>query len=183
MIFCIGTLSEKVTPLLIFWFSQWKKITYDANSTSRFTIIKRHETELKWIKLLQTPYPLGFNDHIYHEGNLSKMPDFDVFSLLEFRKRTARSHGIKKKGNCKRKSRVQKLANCTLRDLATKLDVHGRHCMLSYLSSLPISVLRSLDTEANIFYDRLTDYMMLLYLQGVTLNMLLVQSLIPKLII
>ena len=131
-----------------------EKITYDANSTSRFKIIKRHETELKWIKLLQTPYPLGFNDNIYHEGNLSKMPDFDVFSLLEFRKRTARSHGIKKNGNCKRKSRVQKLANCTLRDLATKLDVHGRHCMLSYLSSLPISVLRSLDTKANKFYDR-----------------------------
>ena len=82
------------------------------------------------------------------------MPYFDVFSLLEFRKRTARSHGIKKNGKCKRKSRVQKLANCTLRDLATKLDVHGRHCMLSHLSSLPISVLRSLDTEANKFYDR-----------------------------
>ena len=128
-----------------------EKITYDANSTSRFKIIK---TELKWIKLLQTPYPLGFNDNIYHEGNLSKMPDFDVFSLLEFRKRTARSHGIKKNGNCKRKSRVQKLANCTLRDLATKLNVHARHCMLSYISSLPISVLRSLDIEANKFYDR-----------------------------
>ena len=28
--------------------------------------------------------------------------------------------------------------------------------MLSYLSSLPISVLRSLDTEANKFYDRTT---------------------------
>ena len=77
------------------------------------------------------------------------MPDFDVFSLLDFRKRKARSHGIEKTGNCKRKSRVQKLANCTLRDLATKLDVHGRHCMLSYLSSLTISILRSLDTDAN----------------------------------
>ena len=75
---------------------------YDANSTSRFKIIKRHETELKWIKLL------GFNDSIYHEGNLSKMPDFDVFSLLEFRKRTARSHGFKKNENCKRKIRAQK---------------------------------------------------------------------------
>ena len=60
-------------------------------------------------ELLQTPYPLGFNDNIYHEGNLSKMPDFDVFSLLEFRKRIDRSHGIKKNENCKRKSRVQKL--------------------------------------------------------------------------
>ena len=82
------------------------------------------------------------------------MQDFDIFSLLEFRKRTARSHGIKKNENCKRKNRVQKLASCTLRDLATKLDVHGRHCMLSYLSLLPVSVARSLDTEANKFYDR-----------------------------
>ena len=72
---------------------------------------------------------------IYNEGNLFKMPDFDVFSFLEFRKRTARSHGIKENGNCKRKDRIQKLTNCTLRDLAAKLDVHGRHCMLSYLSS------------------------------------------------
>ena len=131
-----------------------EKITYDANSTSRFQIIRRHESELKWIKLLQTPYPLGFNDNIYHEDNLPKMPDFDVFSLLEFRKRTDRSHGIKKNGNCKRKSRVQNLANCTLRDKASKLDVHGQHCNLSYLSSIPISDLRCLDTEANKFYDR-----------------------------
>ena len=79
------------------------------------------------------------------------MAYFNGFSLLEFRKRTARLHGIKNNGNCKRKSRVRKLANCTLGDLAANLDVHGRHCMLSYTSSLTISVLRSLDTEANIF--------------------------------
>ena len=53
-----------------------EKLTYDKNSSSRFKIIKRHETELKWIKLLQTPFPLGFNDNIYHEGNISKMPCF-----------------------------------------------------------------------------------------------------------
>ena len=61
---------------------------------------------------------------------------------------------LRKNGNCERKSRVPKLANCTLRDLSANLDVHSRHYMLSYLSSLPISVLRSLDTEANKFYDR-----------------------------
>ena len=44
-------------------------LTYDINSSSRFKVIKRHGTELKWIKLLQTPFPLGFNDNIYHEGN------------------------------------------------------------------------------------------------------------------
>ena len=33
-----------------------EKLTYDKNSSSRFKIIKRCETELKWIKLLQTPF-------------------------------------------------------------------------------------------------------------------------------
>ena len=47
----------------------------------RLKNIKRHETELKWIKFLQSPFPLGFSDNINHEGNLSKMPDFDVFLL------------------------------------------------------------------------------------------------------
>ena len=58
-------------------------------TTQRFKIIKMQETELKWIKLLQTP--LGFNDKTHHEGNISKMPDFDVFPLLECRKRKTRS--------------------------------------------------------------------------------------------
>ena len=34
------------------------------------------------------------------------------------------------------------------------LEDHGQHSVLSFLSSLPISVLRVLDTEANTFYDR-----------------------------
>ena len=38
--------------------------------------------------LNQTPSPLGFNDTIYHEGNISKMPDFDVFFLLSIKKKT-----------------------------------------------------------------------------------------------
>ena len=64
-----------------------EKLIYDENSSVRFNNIKRLETELKWIKLLQSAFPLGFNDNIYQEGNISKMPDFDVFSLLEIRKR------------------------------------------------------------------------------------------------
>ena len=122
-----------------------EKLTSDKSSSSRFKI-KSHETELKCIKLLQTPFPLGFNDNIYHEGNISKMPDFDVFSLLEIRKRISRSHGIRKKGNGKRKKKKKKRAKV--------LEDHGRHSMLSFLGSLPISVLRILDTEANKFYDR-----------------------------
>ena len=119
-----------------------KKLTYDKNSSSRFKIINRHETELKWIKLLQTPFPLGLNDNIYHEGNISKMPDFDVFSLLEIRKSKSRSHGLKKKENGKREKRAVKRSNTSLKNLSKVLEDHGRHSLLSFLSSLPISVLR-----------------------------------------
>ena len=37
--------------------------------------------------------------------------------------------------------------------LAGILDIRGRHSMIFYLSSFPISVLLSLDTEANKFYN------------------------------
>ena len=59
------------------------KLIYNENSSGRFNTIKRLETELKRIKLLQSASPLGFNDNIYQEGNISQMPDFDMFSLLE----------------------------------------------------------------------------------------------------
>ena len=39
-------------------------------------------------------------------------------------------------------------------NLSSKLREHGRHAMLSFLSSLPIPALRILDIEANRFYDR-----------------------------
>ena len=74
-----------------------EKLIYDDNSSVRFNTIKSFETELKWIKLLQSASPLGFNDNIYQEGNISKMSDFDVFSLLEIRKRKSRSHGKRQK--------------------------------------------------------------------------------------
>ena len=60
-----------------------EKLSYDENSSVIFNTIKMLETEFKWIKLLQSASALGLNDNIYHEGNISKMPDFDVFSLLE----------------------------------------------------------------------------------------------------
>ena len=75
----------------------------------RLYTIKRFETELKWIKLLQSASPLGFNDNIYQEGNISKMPDFDVFSLLEIQKRKHRSHGKRQKGNDKVKDVLHKI--------------------------------------------------------------------------
>ena len=41
---------------------------YDTNSTSALKTIKRP----KLIKLLQTPFPFGFNDSIYHKGDFQK---------------------------------------------------------------------------------------------------------------
>ena len=93
------------------------------------TDLKRHETELKWTKLLQTSFPLGFNDNIYHEGNISKMPDFDVFSLLEIRKRKSRSHGIRKKGNGGRGRHAVERSNTSLEDLSRGIMV-GALCFL-----------------------------------------------------
>ena len=58
-----------------------ENFTFFSNSTKRYGNILRHELELKWINLLQTPHPLGFNDNIYHEGNISRLPDFDIFSF------------------------------------------------------------------------------------------------------
>ena len=83
-----------------------EKLIYDENSLVRFNTIKRLETELKWIKLLQSASPLGFDNNFYQKGNISKMPDFDVcfFFLLKIRKRKRRSHGKRQKGNDKRKS-------------------------------------------------------------------------------
>ena len=77
-----------------------------------------------------------------------------MFLLLEFRKRRSRSNGKRKKGNDKRKRCAAQKSNTSLYDLSTKLREHGRHEMLSFLSSLPIPVVCILDIEANRFYDR-----------------------------
>ena len=131
-----------------------EEMIFDSNSTERYKNIFRHETELKWIKLLQTPFPLGFNDNIYHQGNISKMPDSDVFSLLDIRRHNRRSRGKRKNGNLKRKHKNKTF--WTLTDL-WKILKSGRHQMLSNFSSLSIASLRKLDEEANKFYDRKHD--------------------------
>ena len=64
------------------------------------------------------------------------MPDFDVFSLLEIRKRKSRSHGIRKKANGKRKKRAVKSSNTSLKDLSKVLEDHGQHSMLSTYFSI-----------------------------------------------
>ena len=90
---------------------------------------------------MQTASPLGLNDNVKHEGNISKMLDFDVLSLLAIRQRKSRSHGKRQKGNDKCKRFAAQKSNTTLNDLSTKSRYHA---LLPRLSSLPIPVLRIL---------------------------------------
>ena len=95
---------------------------------------------------MQLPFPLGFNDNIYHEGNISKMPDF---SLLKCKRRKNRSHGKCKNGNIMRKTCAEKRITTSLKGLSIALNNHGQHGLLSFLRSLTISVLRNLELGAN----------------------------------
>ena len=49
---------------------------------------------------------------------------------------------------------TEKRLNTFLKELSFALTNHGRHGLFSFLSSLPISVLRNLELEANKLYDR-----------------------------
>ena len=103
-----------------------EEMIFDSNSTERYKNMFRHETELKWLKSLQTHFPLGFIDNIYHEENMSKMPDFDLFSLLDIPKRNRRSRGNRKNGNLKRKHKNKSL--WTLADLYKIINGRLREC-------------------------------------------------------
>ena len=72
--------------------------------------------------------------------------------FLEIRKRKRRSHGKRQKGNDKRKRCAAQKSGSSLNNVSSKLREHGRHAMLSFLSSLP--GLTHLDIEAYRFYDR-----------------------------
>ena len=95
---------------------------------------------------MQPPFPLGLNDNMYHEGNISKMPDFDVcfflfWNVIKVKKRKSRSHGKCKNVNIKRKMCTEKRIITSLKDISLALNNRGQHGLLSFLSSLPSSVL------------------------------------------
>ena len=49
--------------------------------SSNFKTKARCTSEFNWIKQLQTPYPLGLNDNILHQGNISNDPSIGIFGL------------------------------------------------------------------------------------------------------
>ena len=120
-------------------------LSFDRNTSSNFKIKARCTAEFNWIKRLQTPYPLGLNDNILHQGNISNDPSIDIFSLCEIRKRKSRSHGRRQNGNIRRR----RCKSLTLQECLNFLNTGGRHLLLSSISSLPLSQLRLLEQEAD----------------------------------
>ena len=110
-----------------------EKDIYDPNSSSRLKTIMRHETELKWIKLLQSPFPLGLMIEYNMKVIFLKCLNLMGFFLLEIKKkRKSRAHGKRKAGNIKLKMCTGKCINTFLKDLSIALNNHGRHGLLSF---------------------------------------------------
>ena len=51
-------------------------------------------------------------------------------------------------GNINHKICTEKRINTSLKDISIALNNHGRHCLLLFSSSLPISISRILELEA-----------------------------------
>ena len=79
---------------------------------------------------------------------------YQILMFFLFWIRKSRSHGKRKNGNIKRKTCAEKRINTPLKNLSIALNNHGWLGLLSFLSSLPISVLCYLELEANKFSDR-----------------------------
>ena len=58
-----------------------EKITYGDNSTKRYINILRHGLELKWKNYYKRHIHLVLMITFTIKGNISRLPDFDVFSL------------------------------------------------------------------------------------------------------
>ena len=107
---------------------------------------RRFAAELNWIKRLQTPFPLGFNDQIYQQGNISSVrSNINVFSLKPDVRRKRRSHGLRRNGLSRRKPRL----NRSLDDLLRIANINGRHELLHALSSFPVSRLKPILDDAD----------------------------------
>ena len=107
---------------------------------------RRLSAEHNWIKRLQTPFPLGLNDQIYQQMNISSVrSNINVFSLNQDVRRKRRSHGLRRNGLSRRKQRLNRSLDALLR-IANN---NGRHKLLHALSSIPVSRLKRILDDAD----------------------------------
>ena len=116
---------------------------------------RRLQAELSWITKLQTAYPLGLNDQIYGQGNISSSStNINVFSIRPNTKRKHRSHGKRRNKKLRKRARVHR----TLTDLLIIARNGGRHELLHALSSIPAVQLKSILDDAQVAFLRNTDW-------------------------
>ena len=130
---------------------------------------RRLSAELNWIKRLQTPFPLGLNDQIYQQGNISSVrSNINVFSLKPDVRRKRRSHGLRRNGLSRRKQRL----NRSLDDLLRIANNNGRHELLHALSSIPVSRLKPILDDADRRSLRHSDWFKLKMIMAFSFNKL-----------
>ena len=104
---------------------------------------------------MQSPFPIGFNDNIYHEGNISKMPHFYGFFLLW----NVKNVKVDLMVNVEMATISAKVVLKTQKYFSKGSFYSFKYIMVgmaffSFISFLSISVLRNLEKEANKLYDR-----------------------------
>ena len=104
----------------------------------------RLDCELKWIKKLQTVYPLGLNDNVMGVGNVSRLTNFDIMEISSKKSRNNRSHGRRINRNKRKFHRVF----VSLSDLLNIFKNNGRHKLnLCKLSTVPAQGLHDIYTD------------------------------------
>ena len=130
---------------------------------------RRLSADLNWKKRLQTPYPLGLNDQIYQQGNISSVrSNINFFSLKPDVRKKRRSHGVRRNGLSRRKQRL----NRSLDDLLRIAKNNGRHELLHALSSIPVSRLKPILDEADRRSLRHSDWFKLKMIMAFSFNKL-----------
>ena len=117
---------------------------------------RRLSAELNWIKRLHTPYPLGLNDQIYQQGNISSVRlHINVFSLKPDVLRKRRAHGVRCNGLSRRKQRLNIGPSMTFCE-SPKITVDTSE-LLHALSSIPVFRLKPILDEADRRSSRYSD--------------------------
>ena len=111
--------------------------------------------------------PLGLNDQIYQQGNISFVrSNINVFSLKPDVRRKRRSHGVRRNGLSRRKQRLNRF----LDDLLRIANNNGRHELLYALSSILVSRLKPTLDDADRRSLRHSDWFKLKMIMAFSFN-------------
>ena len=128
----------------------------------------RLDSELKWIKQLQTVYPLGLNDNVMGVGNVSKLTNINIMEISSKKSRNNRPHGRRINRNKRKFHRVF----VSLSDLLNIFKNNGRHKLLCKLSTIPAQRLHNIYTDCLTISHTSPKYELSLIISAFALNKL-----------